>query len=153
MKNLILIATVIFFVGTSCEKKFDVEADKQALIKLTTKDFDENFLSGNPDASIEFYTDMALVIKHGMKYSGKEAIRTKLTSIREGFTISTYENRVEETWISGDLAAVRGTFTGSWVREEWGDTLFSKDAWVNVCERQKDGSWKMALTLSTNIRE
>jgi ketosteroid isomerase-like protein len=153
MKNLFLIAAVIFFAGSSCQKKYDPEADKQALINLTSEDFDANFLSGNPDASIEFYTDAALLIEDGMKYSGKEAIRTKLTSVRDGFRVATHENRVEDTWISGDVATVRGTFLGSWVHDEWGDTLLAKSAWVDVCERQKDGSWKMVLTLTTELRE
>ena len=153
MKKLILFVTIIFFAGTSCQKEYDIEADKQAVVKLTSKDFDANFLSGNPEASIEFYTEMALRIQDGKKYSGKDAIRTNLTSIRSGYTILKQEKTVEDTWISGDIATVRGTFLGSWIHKEWGDTLLRKDAWVDVCERQKDGSWKMVLTLTTELYE
>jgi len=96
MKKLILFVTVIFFAGTSCQKEYDIEADKQALIKLTAEDFDANFLSGNPDASVEFYTAQALRIQDGKKYSGKDAIRTKLTSIRSGYTILKQEKTVED---------------------------------------------------------
>jgi len=147
--SFVLVALALL-AGTSCLKTYDVEADKQALIKLTAADFDANFLSGNPDASVEFYTETALRIQDGNTYSGKEAIRTRLTKVRAGFTISTFENSVEDTWISGDMATVRGTFTGSWVHDEWGDTLYSKDSWVHVCERQKDGSWKMVFTLAAS---
>jgi len=112
-KNLLFLFALSLILGTSCEQKYDIEADKQALVKLTAEDYDANFLSGNPDASVDFYTETALRIQDGKKYSGKEAIRTKLTSVRAGYTISKYENTVEDTWISDDLAAVRGTFTGS----------------------------------------
>jgi len=153
MKKLILFVTVIFFAGTSCQKEYDIEADKQALIKLTAEDFDANFLSGNPDASVEFYTAQALRIQDGKKYSGKDAIRTKLTSIRSGYTILKQEKTVEDTWISGDVATVRGTFLGAWIHKEWGDTLYSKEAYVDVCERQEDGAWKMVFTLTSELRE
>lgn len=153
MKNLILLVTIISFVGSACQKQYDIEADKQALVKLTTEDWDANFLSGNPEANVEFYTETAVRIQGGMKYSGKEAIRTRLTSIRAGYTVLKHENKVEDTWISGDIATIRGTFLGSWNHKEWGDTLYSKGTWVDVCERQKDGSWKMVFTLASELQE
>lgn len=114
------------------------------MVKLTAEDF---------DASVEFYTETALRIQDGKIYSGKEAIRTNLTSVREGYEILKRENTVEDTWISGDIATVRGTFFGSWIHREWGDTLYRKGTWVDVCERQKDGSWKMVFTLAAELRE
>lgn len=72
-KYLSLLFVLSFFIVTSCENKYDIEADKQALAKLSAEEFDANFLSGNPDASVEFYTDMALRIQDGEIFSGKEA--------------------------------------------------------------------------------
>jgi ketosteroid isomerase-like protein len=153
MKKLILFVTIISFVGSSCQKKHDIEADKQALVKLTAEDWDANFLSGNPEANVEFYTEMALRIQGGVIYSGKDAIRTKLTSIRAGYSVLKHENTIEDTWISGDIATIRGTFLGSWIHKEWDDTLYAKGTWVDVCERQKDGSWKMVFTLASELQE
>lgn len=51
-KYLSVLFVLSFFIVTSCEKKYDIEADKQALVKLSAEDFDANFLSGNPDASV-----------------------------------------------------------------------------------------------------
>jgi ketosteroid isomerase-like protein len=152
MKKLILFVTIIFFAGTACQKKYDVEADKQALVKLTAEDWDANFLSGNPEANVEFYTENALRIQDGTIYSGKEAILKKLTENKGGYTTLKQENKVENTWISGDVATVRGSFLGSWILKESGDTLNRKGAWVDVCERQEDGSWKMVLTLTSEIQ-
>jgi ketosteroid isomerase-like protein len=153
MKTLILFVTIIFFAGTSCQKEYDIEADKQAVVNLTSKDFDANFLSGKPEASVEFYTEMALRIQDGKIYSGKDAIHTNLTSIRSGYAVLKQEKTVEDTWISGDIATVRGTSLGSWIHKEWGDTLYRKDAYVDVCERQEDGSWKMVYTQTSELRE
>ena len=157
-KYLSLLFAMVFMAGISCtnepEPKTDPEADKQALVKLTTEDWDANFLAGNPDASVDFYTEDAVRIQDGIIMTGKEEIRTFLTSeIRPGFTLSTSENTVEDIRISHDLATVRGTFLGSWVHEEWGDTLWRKGAWVDICERQKDGSWKMVFTQTSELRE
>ena len=89
-----------------------------------------------------------------MIYYGKEEIRTLLTTeVRPGFTVSSCENTVEDIRISGDLATVRGTFLGSWAHQEWGDTLWTKAAWVDVCERQEDGSWKMVFNMGTELKE
>ena len=124
------------------------EADREAVIKLTTKDWDENILAGNLDACVNSYTEDAVRIQDGKILTGKEEIRTIFSSVRPGFTVSTIENTVEDLWISGDMATVRGKFTGSWANKEWGDTLWAVGTWVDVCEKQGDGSWKMVFTMA-----
>jgi len=152
MKKLILLVTIIFFAGTSCQKKYDIEADRQALTKLTAEDWDANFLSGNREANVNFYTENALRIWDGKVYSGKDAIRALFSTDSEGYTILKHENKVEDTKISGNLATVRGSFVGSFIHKESGDTLNIKEAWVDICERQADGSWKMALTIIAELK-
>lgn len=151
MKNLILSVTIIFFAVTSCQKKYDVEADMQALVKLTAEDWDANFLSGNMEANISFYTEDAIRIWDGKIYKGKDAMRALFNTAQDEIIILKQENKVEDTWISGDLATVRGSFSGSYIIKESGDTLNIKEAWVDVCERQEDGTWKMALTLTSRL--
>jgi len=147
-KYLIAVSALVLFGGTSCVNVHHQEADKQAVINLTTRDWDANILAGNLDACVESYTEDAVRIQDGEKLTGKDEIRTIFSSVRPGFTVSTIENSVEGLWISGDLATVSGKFTGSWVNEEWGDTLWAEGTWVNVCERQDDGSWKMVFTMA-----
>ena len=151
-KYLILLAAVIICGSTSCVKEPDQEADRDAVIKLTAEDWDANILAGNLDACVNSYTDDAVRIQDGKILTGKEEIRAILSSVRPGFTISTAENTVEDLWISGNLASVRGMFTGSWVNQEWGDTLWRVGSWVDVCERQEDGSWKMVFTTASELR-
>jgi len=153
MKNLILFAAIIFFVGTSCQKKYDIEADKQALVKLTAEEWDANFLSGNYEANVEFYSENALRIDDVKEYRGKEAIRTMFKTNIETSTILKFRNKVEDIWISSDLATVRGSFLGSWILAESGDTININGARVDVCERQEDGSWKMVLTLTSELKD
>jgi ketosteroid isomerase-like protein len=152
MKKLILFVTIIFFAATSCQKKYDVEADRQALVKLTAEDWDANFLSGNTEANVNFYTEDAIRIWDGKVYAGKDEMRALFNTAQEEIIILKQENKVEDTWISGDLATVRGSFYGSYILKESGDTLNIKEAWVDVCERQEDDSWKMALTLTSRLQ-
>lgn len=153
---------LLLLAGSSCKTESepttisepDPEADREALVNLTTKDWDANFLAGNPDASVDFYTEDAVRIQDGKIYNGREEIRAFLTSeIRPGFTVSSSENTVEDIRISNNLATVRGTFLGSWAHAEWGDTLWNKGTWVDICERQEDGSWKMIYTMAMELLE
>ena len=147
-KYLILLVALILSGFTSCMVEHHHEGDRQALINLTSEDWDANMLAGNLDACVDSYTEDAVRIQNGETLTGKDEIRAMLSSVRPGFTVSTVENTVEDLWISGDLASVRGKFTVSWVNKEWGDTLWAVGTWVDVCERQEDGSWKMAFTMA-----
>ena len=153
MKKLIFLLTIFFFAGNSCQKKYDAEADKKALVKLTAEDWDANFLSGNYEANVDFYTEDAVRIDDVKEYRGKEAMRALFKTNSEGYTVLRHENKVEDTWLSGDRATVRGSFSGSFIHKESGDTLNIKGAWVDVCERQADGSWKMLFTLASGLKD
>ena len=123
-------------------------------MKLASEDWDANALAGNMEANLDFYTEDAVRIQDGMILRGKEEIRTVLTDeIRPGFTTASIENTIEDIRISGNLATVRGTFLGSWANQEYGDTLWTKGAWVDICERQEGGSWKMVFTMGTELGE
>jgi len=161
-KYLTLLFALVFLAGTSCTHAPDTEttpladpeADREALMKLASEDWDANALTGNMEANVDFYTDDAVRIQDGMILRGKEEIRTVLTDeIRPGFSVSTCENTVDDIRISGDLATVWGEFLGSWANQEYGDTLWTKAAWVGICQRQEDGSWKMVYTMATELRE
>ena len=153
MKKIIfsILALSLIAGSGSCQEKIDTKADEQALIKLTAEEWDMNAKAGNLK-NVDFYTEDAIRIDNGVIYEGKEAIGNLLRSYNEN-TILTMENKVENIWISGDLATVRGSFLGSFILKESGDTLHLKGAWVDVCERQSDGSWKMVLTLGTRLND
>lgn len=150
--KLLLLTALTLIAASSCVTHHDQETDKQALIKFTTEDWDANMLAGNVDACVDFYTEDAVRIQDGEILKGKEEIRAILTSVRPGFSIASSENTAEDVRISGDLATVRGMFTGSWVHQEWGDTLWTVANWVDICERQEDGSWKMVFTMAGELR-
>lgn len=153
-KYSFLLIALLFLTGTSCTSVHHSANDEETLIKLTSEDWDANVLAGNMDANVDLYTEDAVRIQYGRTFTGREDIRAFLTTeVRPGFTVASSENKVTDVWISHDLATVRGTFQGSWTYPEYGDTIFSYDTWVDICERQDDGSWKMVFTMVSEINE
>ncbi len=153
MKKIIfLILSLLLIAGSyTCQEKIDIEADEQALIKAT-EEWDVNAITDNLK-NLDQYTENAIRIDNGSIYEGKEAIGNLLRSYNEDYTVLSNKNTVENIWVSGDLATVRGSFLGSVILKESGDTLHSKGAWVGVSERQSDGSWKSVLSLGTEIND
>ncbi len=119
---------------------------------MAAEDWDMNAKAGNPEKNVDHYTDDAIRIDNGEIYEGKEAIGKLLQSYNEN-TILLLENKVDKIRVSGDLATVRCSFLGSVILKESGDTLNRKGAWVDVCERQSDGSWRMVLTIGTKLND
>jgi len=54
---------------------------------------------------------------------------------------------VADIRVSGDLAVVRGTDTGTTKRRSGGETIPYSLKWLLVLERQADGSWKWACEM------
>ena len=153
MEKLFLLLAIIFITGNSCQKKNDIEADEKALVKLTAEDWTANILAGNSAANINNFTNDVVRINHGKELSGKDAILAYFKSYANQTTLLKLETKVEDTWISGDVATVRGSYTESFIQKNTGDTINERGAWVDVCIRQEDGSWKMALNLVTELND
>ena len=150
MKKLIVVIVPILLILTSCQNIIDPEADKQTIIKLN-KEWDINTMKGNVEKNAALYTEDAIRIDGGKIYEGREAINNLLQSYAKGTTPLSMENKTENIWISGDIAAVRGAFKGSFIQDESGDTLNIKGAWSSVYERQADGTWKVVFSLGSPL--
>jgi uncharacterized protein (TIGR02246 family) len=152
MKKLILLVTIIFLAVISCQKKYDIEADRQALINITSEEWDKNELAGNPELNVKFFIEDAVFIVGGKIFSGKESIRSLLES-RTGIIPLKVDDKVEDIWISGDLAAVKGKSIVSYIQREDGDTINFNAAFLSVCKRQTDGTWKLVHCISTELED
>ena len=152
MKKLIVVLlSFSLLILYGCADTVDIDADKQALTKLTVEDWDMNAKIGNVEAMVESYIDGALRIGNGEVLDGKEAIRNSLSFLTDIGTPDKLENKVEDIKLSSDLAVVRGSFEAVISPKEGGPKIHKRGAWVDVCERQENGDWKMALTLFTAI--
>lgn len=95
---------------------------------------------------------MSLWIEDGLQMApdapprvGKEQIRT---AMQPGFDLFDLRNMVintEEVRILGDSAYSHGTYTFDMVPKEGGDTVSVWGKFLDILQKQVDGSWKLAI--------
>lgn len=153
MKNIFLsLLGITFLTLCSCAEKVDYETDRQA-IEDVLEEWDKNAESGDLADNADYYTTDALRIGAGTILSGKEEIRDAFQNYAGTGRITKNENTLEDLWISGDLAVKWGTFSGVYEPNNGSYATYPKQAGTSVYERQKNGSWKMILTVSTDLTE
>jgi ketosteroid isomerase-like protein len=148
--------TTLFFmvmsmlVFSGCAEKAGQEADERTFIDFN-KQWDRNADEGNLSANADYYTEDGIRVGMGMVLNNKEEIREAFREFEEEGRILENNNKLEKIWVSGDLAAVYGTFEGSFLAED--DTVPGKvtEAGVSLYERQKDGTWKLVLTVYEDL--
>jgi uncharacterized protein (TIGR02246 family) len=140
-----------FLVLLGCAEKVDLKADQEVLNSMIAE-WDRNAKAGNFAALADTYIDNAMLIEDGNVLTGKEAIRNSFQSIHEQYNVPECNNKIEDMRISGDLAVLRGSFSGTFVPKEAGEPINKKGLWVTVYQRQTDGSWKRAYSFGTYIK-
>ncbi|MGW8317025.1 MAG: nuclear transport factor 2 family protein [Bacteroidales bacterium] len=148
-----LIITIVVLSTVGCTHHQNLEADQAALEKLSVGDWDENANAGNLDALADSYTADAIRIGDGMVLNGREEMRDAFKTYWSSDVPDVLDNTVEEIRVSGDLATVRGFFEASNNTEDGGRTIVAKGAWIDICERQESGEWKLVATIATDIGE
>lgn len=151
-KMLAILLSFSLLTICACAEKIDIETDKAALTK-DLKEWDMNVKAGNFEARVEYYTDNAIRMEEGIIIVGKEAIRNSFKAVHEQFNITKCDNKAEDIKVSGDLAVIRGSFSGTLVPKNGSEPMHPKSLWLGVYERQPDGSWKCAYDMSIDIKE
>jgi uncharacterized protein (TIGR02246 family) len=147
---LLSLSLIIIF---GCAEKVDIEAEKEVLNNIT-EEWDMNAKAGNFEAMVETYIDDAIRIEpDGTVLKGKESISNSLKTFFEKNNLTKCDNKHEDVRVSGDLAVIRGSYSGTFVPKEGGEPIHRKAAGVAVYERQTNGSWKCVYNLGTKIKE
>ena len=150
-KMLAILLSFSLLTIFACAEKVDIEADKKAFNKYL-EEWDMNAKAGNFEAQVETYTDNAIRMEEGVLV-GKEAIRNSFKTFHEKFNITECVNKAEDIRVSGNLAVIRGSFSGTFVPKDGGEPIHPKGPWVAVYERQLDGSWKCVYNIGIDIKE
>ena len=149
-KLLILLAPILLTV-TSCQTEKDYEADEQAITKMNEQ-WDKNVMTDN-EKNADYFTDDGILVENGKVYEGKEAIANLFKTYQEDFTVLNSKKTIDDVKIEDDLATVRGLYSGSFISKLSGDTLNIKGAWVDLCEKQTGGDWKMVYSIGTELKD
>jgi len=147
-----ILLSLSFLVLFGCADKVDIEADKEVLNNMI-EEWNINAKAGNFEALVETYIESAMRIEDGNVLIGKEAIRNSFKTIHEQYNLTKCDNKAEDIRVSGDLAVIRGSYSGTFVPKEEGVPINEKGRWVTVYQRQTDDSWKKVYGLGIQIKE
>ena len=124
------------------EPAVDVEADVKAL-KALSDEFDALLNAGDPEGLVAliYAEDAVRMPPNEPMWKGKAAILARMKKRAELYTYY-LDNVPEDAQVDGDLAFMRGTFTGTVTPKAGGEPIQLKGKWMAVYKRQVDGSWK-----------
>lgn len=153
MKNPMLVVSLVLLLCFSfgCQKQgkevakapeVNVEADVAA-IKATFDEWVPLYNAGDFDKVISFYAENSMQMPPNEPIrKGKEAMLIGMKNARELNDEHCDSSVVEDVRVSGDLAVVRGTDTGTTTPKSGGEPVKYNLKWLTVLERQTDGTWK-----------
>ena len=143
MRKLYLIATALVITGlASCDKRVARdEAQDISTIKALSATRAKAFNDGNADVIANAFTaNGVLMAPDKESTTGREAVREYYQEIFDQYQ-TFLESGYEEVKVSGDLAYGVGFAKVKLVPHSGGDTLLSTAKYVNILQRQHDGSW------------
>lgn len=143
MQKLLKAAMVLLIIGMGCCDKRGTQDDAteiaeiEALSALRAKAFNE----GNADVIARAFTESGLLMAPDMtSMTGREAVRGYYQRIFDQYRTS-LESGYQEVRVSGNLGYGVGYAKVKLVPHSGGDTLVSTAKYINILQRQDDGSW------------
>jgi len=149
MKKLFpIVATLLVLAVSGCAPQVDVEADKAAIRDLMDVQLLNAQQAKDVDTVLSVFADDASVFSPNAPIvTGKEAIRARLSELHSGPRVAiSWQTTKVEVSRSGDLAYSHGTYEET-VNDPEGNPVTDKGKWVEVWEKQTDGTWKVVADI------
>lgn len=158
MKSLLIpIATACFF-WTACqvstENKTSTDTTKDiATITAISAERAKAFNEGNAAGiAIHFTEDAALMAPDAPVKRGREAVQAYYQSLFDAYDTE-LQSGYEAVKVDGDLAYGRG-FAKVWITpKSGGEKIYSESKYLNILERQEDGSWKTTHDIWNDVKK
>jgi uncharacterized protein (TIGR02246 family) len=123
------------------EKAVDTSADKEEIVEMSdarAKAFNEGDAAA---IAMHFTTDAILMAPGKAPQTGPEAVEAYYQEIFDTYH-TMLESGYDEVKISGNLAYGRGTAVVTLIPKTGGDTTTSTSKYLNILQKQNNGSWK-----------
>lgn len=118
------------------------EAADLAAIKAMSQARADAFNEGDAGSIAAYFTeDAVLMAPNSPKKIGPAAVAAYYQEIFDSYHTE-LESGYEHVTVDGDLAFGRGFAKVTLFSKSTGDTLYSTSKYLNILERQTDGSWK-----------
>ncbi len=143
MHKLFVIMVMLLTVFWSCSDNRGAQdvASEISEIKRLSAARAKAFNDGNADVIAEAFAENGILMPPDMRsMKGREAVRTYYQSIFDQYR-TFLESGYEEIKVSVDIAYGVGYAKVKLVPHRGGDTLVSTAKYINILQRQNDGSW------------
>jgi len=143
MQKLLVATILLLTIGlASCYKQSAPdEATDIANVKALSATRAKAFNEGNAKVIASAFTENGILMAPGKKSTtGREAVREYYQGIFDQYK-TFLESGYEEVKVSGDLAYGVGFAKVKLVPHNGGDTLVSTAKYINILQRQENGSW------------
>jgi uncharacterized protein (TIGR02246 family) len=143
MQRVLVIAMLILLISlTSCNKQNIKDNDADILtIKELSAARAKAFNDGRADEIANAFTENGVLMAPGAKLTrGRKAVREYYQAIFDQYR-TFLESGYEEVKVSGNMGYGVGFARVKLVRHSGGDTLASTAKYINILQRQTDGSW------------
>lgn len=139
----IFIILLVIFAGCEREEEFPVNDEEDILsIEQMSAERAEAFRNGDAAGiAVHFTEDGILMAPGSPAQQGREAVREYYQSIFDEFETS-LDSYYDEVDVSGDLAFGRGFADVTAISRESGDTIRSTSKYINILQRQPNGTWQ-----------
>lgn len=137
---------LLLFLTFSCDQqgvKVDEKSDIAAIEDVASQ-YGVALNTGDLDLWISLWTDDGIqMAPNAPAVFGKEQLRAKNENIFAKFNFKAVITN-KEVKIAGDMAFIRGTYTLSLTPKIGGETIMIDGKYLDILERQADGSWKIS---------
>ncbi|SEI86229.1 conserved hypothetical protein [Cyclobacterium xiamenense] len=138
-----LFSSLVLLLASSCSQNPQPgEAADVAAIKAMSQARADAFNEGDAGSIAAYFTeDAVLMAPNSPKKTGPAAVAAYYQEIFDSYHTE-LESGYEHVTVDGDLAFGRGFAKVTLFSKSTGDTLYSTSKYLNILERQADGSWK-----------
>jgi uncharacterized protein (TIGR02246 family) len=140
-KPTVITVTFLIMSLAGCDRAEQNDPRDIAEIKALSATRAKAFSEGNANAIAAAFTETGTLMAPGRRSTtGREAVRKYYQSIFDEYQ-TFLESGYEEVRVSGDLAYGIGFAEVKLVLHSGGDTLISTAKYINILQRQDDGTW------------
>ena len=143
MQKIFNATMMLLLIGFACCDKASIQDNVSEIseIKALSATRAKAFNEGNSDDIATAFTESGLLMAPDMtSLTGREAVRGYYQRIFDQYK-TFLESGYEEVKVSGNLAYGVGYAKVKLVPHNGGDTLVSTAKYINILQRQDDGSW------------
>ena len=145
MKSIVMYffsSLVLVIIGSCNQNLQQREAADVAAIKTMSQKRADAFNEGDAATIASYFTkDAVLMAPNSPKKIGPKAVAAYYKQIFDSYHTA-LESGYEQVTVDGDLAFGRGFAKVTLYSKSNGDSLYSTSKYLNILERQADGSWK-----------